>query len=77
MKMEMSIDNSNIEDCSFYEDAIKSRLIQDMELDTSVDNIAALKDIQKIILYYEDKVITLDEVLSRVLEFYGKFVQYK
>jgi hypothetical protein len=75
--MEMSIKNSNIEDCSFYEDATKSKLIQDMELDTSKDNIMALRDIQKIILYYENKVISLDDVLTRVLEFYGKFVPYK
>ena len=75
--MEMSIDNSNIEDCGFYEDVIKSKLIQDTELITSTDNVAALRAIQRIILYYENKAVSLDEVLSRVLEFYGNFVQYK
>jgi hypothetical protein len=75
--MEMSIENLNIEDCGFYEDVIKSKLIQDTDLNTSKDNVAALRAIQRIILYYENKTISLDEVLSRVLEFYGNFVQYK
>lgn len=41
------------------------------------ENDEALKAIQRIILIEEDRTMSLDEVLARVLGFYGQFVPYK
>ena len=41
------------------------------------ENMQDLKTLQKIILEEEDLVLSLDEVLSRVLSFYRRFVQYR
>jgi hypothetical protein len=41
------------------------------------ENNEALKAIQRIIMTEEDKVMSLEEVLARVLGFYDRFVPYK
>ena len=48
------------------------RLLKTME-----QNIQDLKRIQFIYLMEEDKNLTLDQVLARVLSFYRKYVPYK
>ena len=48
------------------------RLLKTME-----QNIQDLKRIQFIYLMEEDKNLTIDEVLARVLSFYRKHVPYK
>ena len=48
------------------------RLLKTME-----QNIQDLKRIQFIYLMEEDKNLTLDEVLARVLSFYRKHIPYK
>jgi hypothetical protein len=76
--MEVNIDNQNMEDCNFYDKTSWSNVInRATELNPSSDNINALKEIQEIIQLYENKTASLDDVLSRVLEFYGRFVPYK
>jgi len=39
-------------------------------------NMNDLRTLQEIMRIEEDKIYSLDEVLSRVLSFYGKFVPY-
>ena len=41
------------------------------------ENIQDLKTVQRIFLEEEDKALSLDEVLSRILSFYRRFVPYK
>jgi hypothetical protein len=48
-----------------------------MDIRLRQENNEALEAIQRIILIEEDKVMSLDEVLARVLGFYGRFVPYK
>ena len=40
-------------------------------------NKQIIKAIQEIILAEEDRVMSRDEVLSRILEFYGRYVPFK
>ena len=40
-------------------------------------NIRDLRTLQKVILVEEDRVLNMDQVLSRVLAFYSNFVPYK
>jgi hypothetical protein len=40
-------------------------------------NLQDLKAIQEIILVEEDRALSLDEVLARVMAFYGRFVPYR
>jgi len=40
-------------------------------------NIRDLRTLQRIILVEEDRVLNMDQVLSRVLAFYSNFVPYK
>jgi hypothetical protein len=47
------------------------------DLNLSIENIEDLKIIQRMYVMYEDEFLSLDEVLSRVLEFYRKFVPYR
>ncbi len=47
------------------------------DLNLSKENIVDLKLIQRTFRMYEDESLSLDEVLSRVLEFYRKFVPYR
>ena len=47
------------------------------DLNLSKENIVDLKIIQRVFMMYEDEFLSLDEVLSRVLEFYRKFVPYR
>ena len=49
--------------------------IKDLELRKT--NLKDLKTIQKMYLIYENEALSIDETLSRVLEFYRKFVPYK
>jgi hypothetical protein len=39
-------------------------------------NLRKLESIQGVINVEEDEAVSLDETLSRVLKFYGKFVPY-
>ena len=47
------------------------------DLNFSKENIVDLKIIQQVFMMYEDESLSLDEVLTRVLEFYRKFVPYR
>ena len=47
------------------------------DLNLSKENIVDLKTIQRVFMMYEDEFLSLDEVLSRVLEFYRRFVPYR
>ena len=47
------------------------------DLNLSKENMVDLKIIQRVFMMYEDESLSLDEVLSRVLEFYRKFVPYR
>ncbi len=47
------------------------------ELALRMQNAEALRSIQKVISLEEDKELTLEEVLARVLSFYRRFVPYK
>ena len=47
------------------------------DLNFSKENMVDLKIIQRVFMMYEDESLSLDEVLSRVLEFYRKFVPYR
>lgn len=40
-------------------------------------NLQDLFTLQNVILTQEDRVLSVDEVLTRVLEFYRKFVPYR
>lgn len=40
-------------------------------------NMLDLRSLQKIFLVEEDVVLSLDEVVARVLAFYGRFVPFK
>lgn len=40
-------------------------------------NVQSLKAIQNVFSVEEDQILSLDEVMARVLEFYRKFVPYK
>ena len=40
------------------------------------DNLRKLESIQSVINVEEGEAVSLDEALSRVLRFYGKFVPY-
>lgn len=42
----------------------------------SAENAENLKSIQKIILYEEGKELTLDEVITRILQFYQNFLPF-
>ena len=42
----------------------------------SEDNLKKLKSIQSVIKVEEGDAVSLDEALSRVLRFYGRFVPY-
>jgi hypothetical protein len=47
------------------------------DLNLSKENMVDLTIIQRVFMMYEDESLSLDEVLSRVLEFYRKFVPYR
>ena len=47
------------------------------DFNLSKENIVDLNIIQRVFMMYEDEFLSLDEVLSRVLEFYRKFVPYR
>jgi histidyl-tRNA synthetase len=40
-------------------------------------NLVKLESLQKVILAEEDKKVSVDDTLSRVLDFYNKFVPYQ
>lgn len=74
--MEMNLDGLNSEYYSLEE--VKSRIHSNVtNLTPSRDNVESLKAIQKFILYYENKALSLDEVLTRVLDSYNEIVPYK
>ncbi|UCH57758.1 MAG: hypothetical protein JSV18_02275 [Candidatus Bathyarchaeota archaeon] len=41
------------------------------------ENLEALERIQKIIMVEEDRFLSVEEVLSRILGFYNRFVPFK
>lgn len=53
------------------------RATDERDLRLRWENMQDLNTIQKIILEEEDRVLSLDEVLSRILSFYRRFVPYK
>jgi hypothetical protein len=71
------MDRVTPEKYNILEEKIKVRSFQTHTLKPSKENMESLKTIQKIILYYENQLLTLDEVLTRVLEHYNEYVQYK
>lgn len=77
-EMEMSEYGTILSECSFLEDTFEStRPSVKRDLTLRKENIQSLKAIQNVISFYEDEILSLDEVLARVLEFYRKFVPYK
>ncbi len=77
-EMEISMDSPSSAEYNVFEEVIKSRSnLQETYLTPSRENIESLKAIQKIILYYENKALSLDEVLTRVLDTYNETVPYK
>ncbi len=76
--MEINIEGPSSTEYNVFEEIIKSRSHLHMtDLTPSRENIESLKAVQKIILYYENKALSLDEVLTRVLESYNETVPYK
>lgn len=74
---------SHLESCEY---ALEEPLFENLPILGAADqrdirlrkeNNEALKAIQRIIMTEEDKAMSLDEVLARVLGFYGRFVPYK
>jgi len=53
---------------------IKEKDWSDLKL--RMKNMNDLRTLQEIMRNEEDKIYSLDEVLSRILSFYGKFVPY-
>jgi endonuclease III len=76
--METSMEGSSSTEYNVLEEVVRSRSHrQETNLTPSRENTDSLKAIQKIILYYENKALSLDEVLKRVLETYNETVPYK
>jgi endonuclease III len=76
--METSMEGSSSTEYNLLEEVVRSRSHrQETNLTPSRENTDSLKAIQKIILYYENKALSLDEVLKRVLETYNETVPYK
>jgi len=76
--METSMECPSSAEHNVFEEVIKSRShSQETHLTPGRENIESLNAIQKIILYYENKALSLDEVLTRVLETYNETVPYK
>ena len=65
---EMDLQSISLEDLNEEE----IRLLKTME-----QNMRDLQRIQHIYLMEEDRNLTLDEVLARVLSFYRKYIPYK
>ena len=55
---------------------VSSRLEDMAVIDIAKENIRKLEEIQRVILVEDEDPTTLDEVLSRVLNFYRNFVPY-
>ena len=47
------------------------------DLNMRRQNVQAIKAIQSITMREDDTVMSLDEVLSRILEFYSRYVPFK
>jgi hypothetical protein len=47
------------------------------DLNLRRQNVQAIKSIQSIIMKEEDTVMSQDEVLSRILDFYSRYVPFK
>ena len=47
------------------------------DLNLRRQNVQAIKAIQSIIMKEDDTVMSQDEVLSRILDFYGRYVPFK
>jgi hypothetical protein len=68
--LRIDIDESEEELTSLNESDIK-------DLKLRKTNLKDLKTIQKMYFVYENEALSIDETLSRVLEFYRKFIPYK
>ncbi|MCW4036787.1 MAG: hypothetical protein NWE75_06305 [Candidatus Bathyarchaeota archaeon] len=55
---------------------VPSRLEDMAVIDIAKENIRKLEEIQRVILVEDEDPTTLDEVLSRVLNFYRNFVPF-
>ena len=76
--MEINMDSITPAEYEITKETIKVRAFHtEVDLNFSRENTESLKSIQKIIFEYENKIQSLDEVLTRVLEFYGEFVPYE
>lgn len=58
-----------------FRDALKESHLKDLELRRQ--NLKDLRTLQKVIFIEESQELTLDEVLTRILSFYRKFVPYR
>ena len=74
----MSENGSILSEFSFLEDAFEIKSPFDKsDFKLRKENVQSLKAIQNVFSVYEDQILSLDEVLARVLEFYRRFVPYK
>ena len=55
--------------------ALRSSDLRDLNLRRQ--NVQAIQAIQSIIMQEDDTVMSRDEVLSRILDFYGRYVPFK
>ncbi len=53
---------------------VPSRLTEMAVIDIAWDNLQKLEQIRNVVLMEDEVDSSLDEILSRVLKFYGKFV---
>ena len=76
--MKMSANSSSIAEYNILEENIQSPSFNDaIDFKPSRENIQDLKAIQNVYSMYEDQILSLNEVLTEVLEFYRKFVPFK
>jgi hypothetical protein len=64
-------DEYSVEGGQSYYDSVAIR-----ELQLRVENLKRLETLRTLINEEEDKMLSVDDVLARVLNFYGKFVPF-
>ena len=73
----MDVSNVSPPEYDMYEEIIRLKINDDMtSFSPNEKNLQTLKTLQKVILYEEARVQSLDEVLTRVLEWYNRYVQF-
>jgi hypothetical protein len=75
--MDATHNEALIDEINIIDNADSLHSIDNKDMNLRQKNLRDLKTLQKIYFMYEDEVLSIDEVLERVLEFYGKFVPYK